>query len=40
MKFIKLNKELSLSPLKESDFPVFINRINDYNVYRYTVNIP
>ena len=40
MKFIKINKELSLSPLTESDFPIFINRINDYNVYKYTVNIP
>ena len=37
MKFIKINKELSLSPLTECDFPIFINRINDYNVYNKAI---
>ena len=33
MDFIKVDSKITLSPLTKEDFPIFIDRINDYEIY-------
>ena len=40
MDFIKVDNKITLSPLTKEDFPIFIDRINDYEIYKNTCNIP
>ena len=40
MDFIAIDEHITLSPLTKKDFPVFIPRINDFEIYKNTCNIP
>ena len=40
MDFIRVDDNITLSPLVENDFPLFVERINDIKVYENTKNIP
>ncbi len=40
MDFIRVDKQITLSPLTEADFPIFVSRINDYEGDKNTLSIP